>query len=276
MTSLKGEIRKFQGQSVPYAWIRNGGRSIEVGKTATRTPNCIYDPWTLFGWEVRSTSTELIGPDRQPKIGYVCDEIGVTVALEIGKAGEPAPVAPGDVALKDLVTAPLQVFMSASEVMQWKVVAKKVPVIFLSNDGSTLEWGGVLRTNGKILTNGPGEPLFRITSEPVEIVNGVSGKSGMGYICHRESGQTVDITRDVTVLKPDPLPGGEVKPVPTKGAELPEPEKLTAVISFCGAIGKLCSFDRVPEIFDVGQSKRNFWMGLGLGLFAMFVLRLVF
>jgi hypothetical protein len=272
---IKSTTKKFQAPSIPYVFIRNGGGSIEVGKTGARTPNCVYDPWTLYGWEVRSESTELVGPDKVSRAGYVCDEAGITVALKIQKSERPGPVLSGDVALRDLVNHPMQVFMSASEILQWKVTAKKVPVIYLSNDGQKLEWGGTLRTDGKILTDGPGEPVFRINSRPTEIFNAQTGKTEPGYICH-ESGQTVEFVRDITILKPDPLPGEVSKPLPAGGATLPAPDKVNVVISFCGAVGKLCSFDRIPDIFDVGQSKRNFWMGLGLGLFVMFVIRLLF
>lgn len=259
---------------MPYVFVKNGGRTVEVGGVATRTPNCLYDPWSLLGWEIRSRSTKLIGPKGKSTMGFVCDEAGVTVAFT-RKVVPSAEVCPGDATMKEMVNAPLQTFMNAAEEVEWRLKATKVPVLYLKDNGETLEWGGYIRMREKILTNGPGQPLFRIMSGQTEIVNTTTGKTEMGYICD-ESGQTIEIIRDIKILEPDPLPGEERKPLPAKGAELPEPDKVNVIISFCGAVGKVCSFDRIPDIFDVGQSKRNFWMGLGLGLFVMFVIRLLF
>lgn len=272
--SVKGTINKFSGTTLPYAFIRNEGRTVEVGGNATRpTPNSLYDPWTLDGWEIRSPSTILTDSKGKRTMGYVCDEAGITVSFtrEI-KSKETGEISPGDVSLNECIKNPLQVFMSASEQIDWRVTAKKYPALYLKENGTTLEWGGYIRGNDKILTNGPGEPVYRIMSAQTEIVNKATGKSELGYICD-ESGQTVEIGRDITILHPDPLPG---QPLPAQGSKLPEPDKVNITIKFCAAVGKVCSFDRIPDIFDVGQSKRNFWMGLGAGLFAMFVVTRLF
>jgi len=279
--TITARVNKFRTSSVSYVFIRNGGSTVEVGGIAMRTPNCLYDPWSLLGWEIHSEGTKLISPGlltrKESRIGYVCDESGVTASFQ-RHLGTQAPLqAPGaDGTLDEVVKAPLQVTLTARQAVDWRMKALAFPVLYLSDGGRTLEWGGYIRGNDTILTNGTGEPVYRIIGDMTEIANTATGKTGMGYICDVDSGQTVTIGREITILPPKPLPGDApaAKNLP-RTADLPDPEPVNIVIRFCGAVGEICSFDRIPDIFDVGQSKRNFWMGMGVGLFVMFLIRLL-
>jgi hypothetical protein len=263
MPSIKGSINKFSAYTVPYVLLKNEARTIVVGGWIQRNPNTLVTYWDLIGYEVRSNPTEIIGPKgllgkSQSNVGFICDEAGVTVALErtgpkLSEMEEIQPVVFGKI-----------------EAIEYKLKAGTIPFILVSNNGLTLTWGGHIRKKGQILTDGPGKPVYRILPDipMVEIINVATGQTGMGYICD-EIGITVDLKRDFRVTYP-----GE-HPLAGKNADILAGKEVGILVRFSGAIGRLASFDKIPEIFDVGQSKKNFWMGLIAGLFVMFMIRLL-
>lgn len=264
MPSIKGSINKFSAYTVPYVILKNEARTIIVGGWIQRNPNTLVTYWDLIGYEVVSNPTEIIGPKGllgsvQSNVGYICDEAGVTVQLERTgpKLGEAADLQP--------------IVFGKMEAIEYKFKAETIPFILISNNGLTLTWGGKIRKKGMILTDGPGKPFYRIlpSTPMVEIINSVTGQSGMGYICD-ETGVTVDLKRDFRVT----YPAGH--PKAGDNAAILEGKQVGILIKFAGAIGRLATFDKIPEIFDVGQSKKNFWMGLIAGLFVMFMITRVF
>ena len=249
---------------VPVIILNNGCRTIIVGSKLQRTANTLVNLWDLIGYEVHGNPTEIIGPSgmlgrKNSGVGFLCDEQGVTVSIE--RKGP------------KVQTEPLEVVFDAGELIDYKLHAESVPFILMENNGLTWTWGGEIRKKGQVLTNGPGQPVYHIKSETVEIVNVVSGKTAMGYICD-EAGVTVDIKRDFKVLYPEPLPFDKVKAeaVKARNEKILKGDDVGCQIKFAGAIGKAATFDRIPEIFDVGQSKKNLWVGVLMGLVIMFIL----
>jgi len=242
---------------VPCIELKNEAKTIVVGGKLRRTQNKVVNDWDLIGYEIHGNPTEIIGPSgitgrAADGIGYICDESGVTVSFE--RSGPKPEVQPAD---GDLI-------FGKAELIGYKLNAETVPFILISNNGITVTWGGYIRRKGKVLTDGPGLPAYKIMSDAVEIINLSTGKNGMGYICD-EAGVTVTIGREISVKYPLEM----IK-------KNPELEKVEVKIKFSGVIGILATFDRIPEIFNVGQSRKNFWMGIAAGLFIMFVIRLVF
>ena len=179
---------------VPCIELKNEARTIVVGGKLRRTQNKVVNDWDLIGYEVHGNPTEIIGPSgivgtQKDGIGYICDESGVTVSLE--RKGPKPEIQPAD---GDLI-------FGTGELVQYKLTAETVPFILISNNGITVTWGGYIRRKGKILTDGPGKPAYKIMSDAVEIIDLSTGKNGMGYICD-EAGVTVTIGREITVKYP--------------------------------------------------------------------------
>ena len=258
--SIASIPKKFAAYLVPCVILKNEARTIEVGGMVRRTPNTLVNDWDLIGYEVHGNPTEIIGPAGWRKIpksgvGYICDEVGVTVSLtRNGPKKTPDRTAENN----DIVFGKL-------EAIAYKFKAETVPYILISNNGLTLTWGGHIRNKGRVLTDGPGKPVYQILGDMVEIVNLQTGESGMGYVCD-ETGVTVNIIKDFYVVKAPSL---------LKKPEVAESDKVEVKVKFSGGIGRLSSFDRIPEIFNIGQSKKNFYMGLAVGLFVMFIIRLL-
>lgn len=266
MPSIKSAIKKFKAYMVPVVILNNKGKSIIVGAKLQRTGNNVVNLWNLVSYEVRSDPTEIIGPSgmlgrKNANAGYLCDEQGVTVSLKRnGPKEQPEP---------------LEIVFDTSEYIDYKLHAETVPYILLENNGLTLTWGGEIRTNGAVLTNGPGQPVYRIKSDRVEIINEATGKTAMGYICD-EQGVTVNIKREFRVIYPEPFDKSEIEAVKARNEKILNGDEVGIEINFSGAIGKLATFDRIPEIFDVGQSKKNLYVGLMIGLVIMFFLSRLF
>jgi hypothetical protein len=262
MPSIKSTIKKFRAYIVPVVILNNRGKTIVIGTKLIRTANTLVNLWTLIGYEVHGNPTEIIGPPgmlgkKNAGVGYICDEQGVTVSLQRkGPQGQPEP---------------LEVVFDTGEFIDFKLHAETIPFILLENNGLTLTWGGEIRKKGDILTNGPGQPAYRIKGEMVEIINEVTGKTAMGYICD-ESGVTVTISRDFRVIYPEPFDEKVREAVRVRNEKILKGEEVGIQINFSGAIGKGATFDRIPEIFDVGQSKKNLYVGIVMGLGIMFVL----
>jgi hypothetical protein len=254
MGKIKSITNKFSASMVPYVLVKNECKTIEIGGTIRRTPNTLINDWDLLGYEVRGEPTEIIGPNKKSGMGFICDEAGVTVSLE--RSG-PEYSEENSAENEDLTFTRLQA-------IRHKLTAEIVPFVLISNSGKTLTWGGYIRKRGKVLTDGPGKPAYRIVSDTTEIINQANGKTGIGYICD-ETGVTVDIKRDFHIEYPLVIK-----------KRYPDLEKVLVKVRFSGVIGILGTFDRIPTIFDVGQSRKNFYMGLAAGLIAMFMIRLLF
>jgi hypothetical protein len=264
MPSIKSFVNKFRAYLVPVIILNNNNRKIVVGSKLVRLPNTLVNIWDLIGYEVHGNPTEIIGPAgllgrKTSGVGFLCDEQGVTVSVD-----RTAPKEPTDIP---------EIVLSPSEYFDYKFHAETVPFILMESNGHSWTWGGEIRKKNNVLTNGPGQPVYLIKSDPVEIVNVASGKTAMGYICD-EAGVTVDLKRDFRVTYPEDLIDNPVKLAALKerNKRILEGVEVGCTIKFSGAIGKEATFDRIPEIFDVGQSKKNLWVGIVIGLAAMFVI----
>jgi hypothetical protein len=249
MGKMAAIANKFKSYMTPVIWVKNDGKTFIVGSTLRRTPNTLVNDWDLVGVEVRGGPVEMVGPkgwrgSEQKGVGYLCDETGIT--LEIKRNG-PELTERNSAENADMV-------FKTFESVTYKLSAEQVPIILISNGGNTWTWGEMIRRRGKTLTNGPGQPAYKIVSPAVEITNMASGYTGMGYLCD-ETGITVDFKRDIIILAPPPL-------VTIEGLKLTPVEIFG---NFSGAIGKLATFDKIPEIFNIGQSKRNLYMGILIG-----------
>jgi len=99
----------------------------------------------------------------------------------------------------------------------------------------------------------------------IEILNILTGLVTMGYLCD-ETGVTVSLKRDFKVIYPEDYDNPEKrKAIQAKNKEIIEGKSVGILIKFCGAIGALATFDKLPEIWNIGQSKRNLYIGLIVG-----------
>jgi hypothetical protein len=270
--SVKGLPQKFRAYKLPAIILKNEGMTWAVGGQLQRNSNLLIDPWDLKGYEPRSNPTEIIGPagfwrKLHPGVGYLCDEQGVTVSLI--RSG-PKLTGENSAENKEIVFG----FM---EGIEYQRHAEKIPYILVSNNGSSVTWGGEIRKKGLVLTDGPGRPVYRIKEDTqmIEIQNLATGQTSMGYLCD-ETGVTVNLKRDFRVTYPedwdDPIKQAAII---EKNKKIITGEEVGILIKFCGAIGALGTFDIIPGIFDVGQSKRNLYTGIIVGAVIMFILRLI-
>jgi hypothetical protein len=270
--SVKGFAKKFRSYKLPCIILKNEAMTWVVGGQLQRDSNSLIDPWDLKGYEPRSDPTEIIGPAGFRKnlhagIGYLCDEQGVTVSL---KRDGPIVTEENSAENKEIVFGYL-------EGMEYRRNAEKVPFILVSNNGLTVTWGGEIRKRGLVLTDGPGQPVYRIKPDTpmIEILNIATGQMNMGYLCD-EIGVTVKLKRDFRVTYPedwdDPIKQAAII---EKNKKIVAGDEVGILIKFSGAIGGLMTFDVLPKIFDVGQSKRNLYTGIIVGAVVMFILRLM-
>lgn len=263
MPSIKAITKKFKAYTVPVVILKNEAQTIEVGGKLQRNANTLVNYWDLITYEVQGNPTEIIGPKgllgkKVSGVGYLCDEQGVTVSLERN-----GPRPQGE--------EPPTIVFNTMDYLEFRFHSETVPYILIQNNGMTVTWGGQIRKKGPVLTNGPGQPVYFIKNEMVEIFNVATGKSEMGYICD-EAGVTVDIKRDFRVTYPDPFDESKKAEIEKRNKAILEGTEVGVKIKFSGGIGKLASFDRIPEIFDVGQSKKNLWFGIVIGLAIMFII----
>lgn len=245
---------------MPCVILKNEALTWVVGLELQRNSNTVFDPWDLNnGFEPRSNPTEVIGPKGTLKrlhagVGYLCDEQGVTVTLERS----------GPKVTEDISAENKEIVFGFMEGLEYVRTAEKVPFILISNNGLTVTWGGKIRKKGPVLTDGPGKPVYRIMpgTPMIEIINRMTGESGMGYLCD-EIGVTVDPKRDFRVTYPETADTPEkLAAIKAENQKIISGESVGITIKFSGAIGKLATFDKIPEIFDVGQSKKNLYIGL--------------
>jgi hypothetical protein len=267
--SVQGIVRKFKAYKLPCIILKNEGRTWVVGSQLQRSANVLFDPWDLMGYEPRSNPTEIIGPVGIRKtiragVGYLCDEQGVTVSLE----------REGPELSEENAAVNQEIVFSFIEGMEYRRNAEKLPFILISNNGLTVTWGGMIRKKGLILTDGPGRQVYKIQQDTpmIEILNILTGEVTMGYLCD-ETGVTVSLKRDFKVTYPEDYNTPEkLKVIQAKNKEIIEGKSVGILIKFCGAIGALATFDKLPEIWNIGQSKRNLYIGLILGAIVGFIL----
>ena len=265
--SVQGIVKKFKAYKMPSIILKNECRTWIVGGQLQRTANTLFDPWDLMGYEPQSNPTEIIGPVGFRKtirsgVGYLCDEQGVTVSLErTGPKLTPENAAENQ-----------EVVFGFFEGVEYRRNAERLPFILISNNGMTVTWGGMIRTKGQILTDGPGKPVYKILqgTPMIEILNITTGQTSMGYLCD-ETGVTADLKRDFRVTYPEDYTNPvKLAAIKAKNKEIVEGQSVGILIKFCGAIGALATFDKLPEIWNIGQSKRNLYIGLiagaGVGL----------
>lgn len=266
MPSIKATVRKFSTYKVSYVLLKNKAKTLVVGGKIQRTPNNLVNYWDLEGCEVHGEPTEIIGPKgilgkRESSIGYLWDDQGVTVSLErSGPKPEPEPI---------------EIAFDRVEAIEYRRTAVKVPFILIEDNGHSLTWGGEIRMKGQILTDGPGQPAYRIKSGMIEITNLTNGKTAMGYICD-EAGVTVDIERDFRVIYPEPFDEKEREEIRARNEKILTGEEVGVKIRFSGAIGELLTFDKLPEIWNIGQSRKNLYTGMAIGAAIMFIVRSMF
>jgi hypothetical protein len=277
MSWLKSKLNNLSAPELPVIILRNGSekkeggaviRTVEIGRTLALKDNGLFNVWKVQGYEIRSGGTELswtegrMHKSRRTSIGYVCHESGITLSLERNVLREKKP---------DVFTG-INLEWSPQELTQFLLLAPRVPVIVVSSGGEKIETGGDIRRQGDLLTDGPGKPVYRICSGMTEIVD-AKGASQMGYIIDEESMCTCEIVVDVKILKSAPYisPFDEA---PVKSLISPDPQ-IEIKGRFEGVIGKLIAFDKSQDIFGIAFSKRDFWMGVGIGLVVMFLVRLV-
>lgn len=260
--SVQGIVKKFKAYKMPSIILKNEARTWIVGGQLQRNSNTLFDPWDLMGYEPRSNPTEIIGPagfrkSQMSGVGYLCDEQGVTVSLERN----------GPRLSEENAAENQEIVFGFLEGVEYRRTAEKIPFILISNNGLTVTWGGMIRKRGQILTDGPGKPVYKILQDTpmIEILNIQTGKVNMGYLCD-ETGVTVNIKRDFKVTYPedynDPV---KLAAIRAKNKEIVEGKSVGVLIKFCGAIGALATFDKLPEIWNIGQSKRNLYIGLIAG-----------
>lgn len=266
--SVQGLARKFKAYKLPCIVLKNEGRTWVVGSQLQRNANVLFDPWDLMGYEPRSDPIEIIGPVGIRKtiragVGYLCDEQGVTVSI---KRDGPNLSEENAAANKEIVFGFL-------EGMEYRRNAEKLPFILISNNGLSVKWGGMIRKKGLVLTDGPRQPVYNILVDTpmIEILNLITGEVSMGYLCD-ETGVTVNLKRDFRVTYPedytDPVKLAAIK---ARNKEIVEGKSVGILIKFCGAIGALATFDKLPEIWNIGQSKRNLYIGIIIGAIAGYI-----
>jgi hypothetical protein len=270
--SVSGFTKRFKAYKLPCIVLKNEMRTWIVGDELQRTPNLLVDPWDLEGYEPVSNPTEIIGPAgilkrNQARVGYICDEQGVTVTLE--RSG-PKITPENSAENKEIV-------FGFFERISYTRNAEKVPFILISNNGLSVTWGGEIRKKGMVLTDGPGKPVYRIKPETpmIEIVNRATGKTAMGYLVD-EIGVTVDLKRDFRVTYPeDDEDPGKLAAIKELNKKIISGEVVGITIRFNGSIGEVGTYDILPKIFDIGQSKRNFYIGVIVGGIIFFIIGLV-
>jgi|GEM_PF-5840970 hypothetical protein len=276
MSWIKSKLNNLSSTELPVVILRNGSerkeggaviRTVEIGRTLTLKDNGLFNVWKVHGYEIRSGATELSwmeGAARKSSktsIGYVCHESGITLLLERRVLTAKKP---------DVFTG-INIEFSKQDLITYLLFAPRVPVIIISKGGQSIVTGGNIRRKDDLLTDGPGKPVYRICSGMTEIVD-ARGVSQMGYVIDEESMCTCEIVVDVTILKAAPY----VSPFDDTAKPLVSPPpKIELKGRFEGVIGKLIAFDKSQDIFGISFSKRDFWMGIGIGLVVMFLIRLV-
>lgn len=273
MKFLTPLVNKLGSQQFPVVILRNDSaiegkeerrvRTIDIGWTLVRKDNGLFDPWNVFGYEIHSGTIPIIehkGTIRRSQtsaMGYVCHETGMTLDLmkviESGSEGQ------------DVFTG-IEIPMTYLEAANYEMTAEKVPVVFFSADG--IEYGKTIRRKGEALTDGPGQPVYRILPDTLIEIRNMNVNPAMGYVIDKEKRITVPILVTIKVEKGPTDP--KKKPLVTPASEI----KVFIRGKFEGILGKIIAFDK-SEALGVGTSKRDFWIGIFLGALGMFLLRLI-
>jgi hypothetical protein len=278
MMPITSPLNKFGNPEVPYVLLRNDVeisdkterkvRTIEIGGTVIVKGNGLFNVWDVLGYEIHSGTIDIKGnvpgllhTTRTEGMGFVCHEKGMTLDIQkIIEAGSPDQDEFSDI----------EVPWSSKEAWIYSMTAEKVPVILLTSNG--LEWGREIRRKGLVLTDGPGQPVYRILPDTETEIKNKNGISAMGYVIDVEKKITIPIIVDIKIEKGPADPKNKTeKPL----VNPPEQIKVYLKGKFEGVLGKIIAFDKIQDTLGVGTSKKDFWMGIGIGLVVMFIVRLL-
>lgn len=249
-------IRNFlQSQTVPHITVE-GHDSVTkiayVGPIEKRT-NSIINLFDLLGYEIKSNTIEIFNGKKYIGRGYLADVAGITVdisrvmpAPDPDRAAPEIPPAPGGLSILG------NGILGAVRPELKDQAFRMAPCVVLQGDKriQSVRFFYLREIDGAIIDD---EKQIRYDIRPetrIEITM-PDGKTDLGYVCD-PSGQTIRITRQITVLgKPDK-----------------DGKQIEVGIRFSGRIGKLAASDRISKLMTPISGRENLWQLLVVALIA--------